>query len=85
MLRKGNFEPTERDFVVASALVRHGGEVHAFEPSGESYSRLMNNIKIDGYHNVTVNRVALLAHRIFLWLELRRRFSLPQKKRILVR
>ena len=25
------------------------------------------------------------AHRTFLWVELRRRFSLPQKKRILVR
>lgn len=45
--------------VMASALVKPGGEVHAFEPSGESHSRLINNIELNDCRNVIVKRVAL--------------------------
>jgi len=45
--------------VMASALVRPGGEVHAFEPSALSYSRLLRNLELNGCGNVTTRRAAL--------------------------
>ena len=45
--------------VMASVLVKPGGEVHAFEPSAASYSRLMKNLALNGCSNVTTIRAAL--------------------------
>jgi FkbM family methyltransferase len=45
--------------VMAAALVEGGGEVHVFEPSRESYLRLMNNVELNGCRNVRAMRVAL--------------------------
>ena len=46
--------------VMASMLVRPDGEVHAFEPSTQSYSRLLANLELNGCRNVTSNQAALL-------------------------
>jgi FkbM family methyltransferase len=45
--------------VMASALVGPRGQVHAFEPSADSYSRLLRNLELNGCHNVTTRRAAL--------------------------
>jgi len=45
--------------VMASVLVRPGGEVHAFEPSAVSYSRFLRNLELNGCRNVTARRAAL--------------------------
>lgn len=45
--------------ILCSKLVGESGEVHAFEPSMLTHSRLRRNLELNGCRNVTSNRVAL--------------------------
>jgi FkbM family methyltransferase len=45
--------------VMASAMVGPAGEVHAFEPSTETYARLLRNLDLNGCRNVITKRLAL--------------------------
>ncbi|TAK71677.1 MAG: FkbM family methyltransferase [Betaproteobacteria bacterium] len=45
--------------VMASTLVGHEGEVHAFEPSATTYARLIRNLELNRCRNVSANRAAL--------------------------
>ena len=45
--------------VRAARLVGEGGEVHAFEPAPETFDILQQSVKLDGFHNVHLNRAAL--------------------------
>jgi len=45
--------------VIGASLVGNGGKVIAFEPSAKNYGRLVNNVKLNHYSNVTCNKVAL--------------------------
>jgi FkbM family methyltransferase len=45
--------------VMASALVGSNGEVHAFEPSTESFDLLLKNLALNGCSNVIAKRMAL--------------------------
>lgn len=45
--------------VMSSELVKPNGEVHAFEPSAVTYSRLVKNLELNGCRNVTTVRKAV--------------------------
>jgi FkbM family methyltransferase len=47
--------------VVASDAVGKAGEVHAFEPCGKTFSRLGENVDLNGVVNVRLNQLALSA------------------------
>jgi FkbM family methyltransferase len=45
--------------VMASVLVGPSGNVHAFEPSGITFSRFADNLRLNGCTNVSANQLAL--------------------------
>jgi FkbM family methyltransferase len=45
--------------IMASALVGPKGKVHAFEPSTQSYIRLLKNLALNGCHNCIANKLGL--------------------------
>ena len=57
--------------IIASKIVGERGKVWAFEPSSETYERLMANLALNGISSVEVVKIAL-ADVISDWLVLRR-------------
>jgi FkbM family methyltransferase len=47
--------------LLLSAAVGAAGEIHAFEPSGENYQRLLANLALNGIVNVRAEKLALAA------------------------
>ena len=43
----------------AARIVGNGGHVHAFEPCSQTFSRLEENVRLNGPHNVSCHRLAL--------------------------
>lgn len=54
--------------ILASLRVGPDGKVHAFEPSTETYARLMRNLRLNGCDNVTAVQLALADTRSKLLL-----------------
>lgn len=49
----------DHTIVVAGAIAKHGGIVHAFEPNPELYAMLLENLKRNRLDNVRANRLGL--------------------------